>query len=191
VTIAGYKPRNHPQQVNLNGAVDEVDDRGTSPETFAEVAAAFGPFTLDVAASSANAKCDRFFDLVANGLAQPWDGEAVWCNPPYSDIAPWVAKAWRCYFLCRSVTLLLPAVPCEQPWWQELVEPYRDQPGSPLRTVFLAGRRPFIMPASQVEPSPQELMFPGGEPSGVLMKNPPFGVVVLDWRVGGPFGGAP
>lgn len=50
-------------------------------------------FTLDAAASSDNHKVERYFDKDRDGLAQPWEDEYVWCNPPYSDPEPWVEKA--------------------------------------------------------------------------------------------------
>ena len=170
MTIAGYRPA---------PVTPEGNDRATPPETFEELSALFGPFTLDVAASRANAKCSRYYGVKDNGLAQSWANYAVWCNPPYDDIRAWVEKAWREYSACRSVTMLLPATRQEQPWWQDLVEPFRDMCGSPLRSRFLKGRRAFI------------------SPGGIVMKQPPFGVVALDWRKDregrarfiGPFGG--
>lgn len=50
-------------------------------------------FTLDAAASEENHKVTRFFTREENALLQSWKGERVWCNPPYSDPAPWVDKA--------------------------------------------------------------------------------------------------
>ena len=52
-------------------------------------------FTLDVCASSANAKCARFFTAEEDGLKQDWGSETVWCNPPYGrgQIERWARKA--------------------------------------------------------------------------------------------------
>lgn len=51
-------------------------------------------FTLDAAATPENAKCDRFFTYIQNGLAQSWEGERVWLNPPYGvDLPKWIQKA--------------------------------------------------------------------------------------------------
>lgn len=50
-------------------------------------------FTLDACASKDNHKCSRYFSKDDNGLEKPWKGEVVWCNPPYSNIKAWVAKA--------------------------------------------------------------------------------------------------
>lgn len=51
-------------------------------------------FTLDAAATPENAKCDRYFTYIQNGLAQSWGGERVWVNPPYGpDLGKWIEKA--------------------------------------------------------------------------------------------------
>jgi site-specific DNA-methyltransferase (adenine-specific) len=51
-------------------------------------------FTLDAAATDENAKCPRYFTFNENGLAQSWQGETVWLNPPYGRaVGEWIAKA--------------------------------------------------------------------------------------------------
>ncbi len=167
MSIVGYKSQNHPQQTGKRGAKDAVDDRGTDPAEFAKIADEFGPFTLDVAAAAHNTKCARYFTVNDNGLDQSWSGERVWCNPPYSDIAAWVIKAWTEYEETRGITMLLPANRCEQRWWQDHVEPYRDR-GGPLSVRFLPGRMRFIRPD----------WTPG--PKG---DRPPFGCCLLVWSV--------
>lgn len=170
MSLVKFKAQNHPQQVGVVGAKDNVDDRGTDPELFAELDARFH-FTIDVAAAAHNAKCDRYYDLEADGLSHAWAGERVWCNPPYSDIRPWVAKAWDGWSLAGSqwcpelIVMLLPANRTEQGWWQDLVEPFRDQSGW-LRVEFLRGRRRFVR-ANATEIGPNE--------------RPPFGVCLLIW----------
>jgi phage N-6-adenine-methyltransferase len=166
VSLVGYRPNNHPQQVGRRGANPEVDDRATHPEMFDPLNERFG-FTLDVAASPHNAKCERYYTLEQDGLTQSWAGETVWCNPPYSDIGPWVAKAWEEHAVALGVVLLLPANRTEQAWWQEMVEPYRDRTGSPLSVEFLRGRTRFIR-RGQTAIGPNE--------------RPPFGCCLLIWR---------
>lgn len=50
-------------------------------------------FNLDPCATHENHKCERYFTIEQNGLQQNWEGARVFCNPPYSQISDWVAKA--------------------------------------------------------------------------------------------------
>jgi phage N-6-adenine-methyltransferase len=167
VSVVGFKASNHPQQIGTRGALDEVDDRGTHPENFDPWNVRFGGFTLDVAAAPHNAKCERYFTRDDNGLAQSWAHERVWCNPPYSDIHSWVAKAWQEWPRSRGIVMLLPANRVEQRWWQELVEPYRDRAGEPLTVEFLPGRMRFERRNVVIGPKGDR---------------PPFGCCLLIWR---------
>lgn len=52
-------------------------------------------FTLDVCATSENAKCRKYFTREQDGLKQKWTG-VCWCNPPYGrEIGKWVKKRQR------------------------------------------------------------------------------------------------
>ena len=71
----------------------------TPPELFAALSAEFD-FQIDVAASSKNALCDVYIDEENDALTMDWTaydtsetGFYSFCNPPYSDITPWVRKA--------------------------------------------------------------------------------------------------
>jgi len=66
--------------------------------------------------------------LPVDGLKYLWIGHRIFCNPPYSLIAPWVFKALELMRRgdCPAITFLLPGNKTEQPWWQTCVEPYRD-----------------------------------------------------------------
>lgn len=50
-------------------------------------------FTIDAAASANNAKLPRFWSRHDDALRQDWGGERVFCNPPYSEIPQFLAKA--------------------------------------------------------------------------------------------------
>lgn len=178
MSLAGFKSTNHPQQTAKRGATDDVDDRGTDQAFFSATANRFGGFTLDVAAASHNAKCDLYFTREQDGLAQSWDGERVWCNPPYSDIKAWVTRAWLAAPITTSghrrgkggaelIVMLLPANRVEQTWWQDWVEPYRDRPGTGLRVEFLRGRMRFDRPGWE-KPAKGD--------------RPPFGCCLLIWE---------
>lgn len=161
--LAGFQARNHPQQVAKRGANPAVDERATSPEMFDPLDERFA-FTVDVAAQPHNTKCFRFYTPEADGLAQSWAGERVWCNPPYSDIESWVRKAWQ-ETAAELVVMLLPANRTEQGWWQRHVEPYRDA-GTLFTVEFLPGRPRFICV---------------GETEVLPNQRPPFGCCLLIW----------
>lgn len=169
MSVVGYKARNHPQQVASHGARPDVDDRATPPEVFGPLNERFG-FTVDAAASAANAKCARYWTTDDDGLAQSWAGERVFVNPPYSfpNLPAFVAKAWQEWKNGGPslIVMLVPANRTEQQWWQEYIEPYRDLPGSDLHVEFLPGRMRFLAPG-QTEVGPDE--------------RPPFGCCLLIW----------
>lgn len=72
---------------------DSRDDWPTPQWLVDKLAAEFGPFDLDPAASPDNAKAPRFCTEADDGLAQPWKGR-VFLNPPYGGaVGKWVAKA--------------------------------------------------------------------------------------------------
>lgn len=127
-------------------------------------------FDLDVAACAEAHCAPRYYTIDDDGLRQPWNAPHVWCNPPYSDIGPWVARAWEQMRAgaCELVAMLLPATRSEQPWWQDMVEPFRDRRkrGIRLTTHYLPGRQNFGIP---------------GNPLGVGVGSPPFPVVMLLW----------
>jgi phage N-6-adenine-methyltransferase len=114
----------------------DKNDRGTPKDLFAELDAEFR-FTLDVAATLANAKCERYYTKADDGLVQSWQGERVWCNPPYDVLHPWVEKAWSSN--AELVAMLIPANRTEQPFWQNLIEPNRDGGGR-----YLLGSLPSV-----------------------------------------------
>ena len=173
MTLVGFKGQNHPQQIDRHGARDDVDDRGTPPELFDPISERFGGFTIDVAAAPHNTKCERFYDRQADGATQSWQGERVWCNPPYnaSDLARFVGHAWSEWRQggVELIVMLVPANRPEQAWWQDHVEPARDRIDSPLRVEFLRDRRRFIRhDKGHTEVMPNE--------------RPPFGVALLIWE---------
>lgn len=164
MSLVNCKARNHPQQTRCRGSRRNVDDRALPWEVFKPLDERFH-FTADVAASADNAKCDRFYTIGNSGLDASWSFERVYCNPPYSDIKPWVEKAWRESF-AELVVMLLPANRTEQGWWQDLIEPRRDREGSPLSVEFWRGRTRFLKPGQTVI-GPNE--------------HPPFGSCLCIW----------
>lgn len=69
-------------------------------------------FTIDVCASSLNAKLPNFLTKADDALSCSWAGERVFCNPPFVLIDPWLEHALEAelaYFLLPARTF--------NDWW--------------------------------------------------------------------------
>lgn len=149
----------------------DLDRRYTTRETMAlcRELAQVEAWDLDVAADEESHWAPRWYDVQQNGLEQKWAGR-VWVNPPYSDVAAWVTKAWAEHERGATdvIAMLLPANRTEQPFWQDFVEPFRDRlPNAVLHTYHLPTRIKFGHP---------------GNRDAVGVGSPPFGCVLLVWR---------
>jgi phage N-6-adenine-methyltransferase len=113
----------------------ESHEWSTPQVLFDNLDAEFG-FTLDVCASSENAKCERYYSKQEDGLKQPWTG-VCWCNPPYGrDIGCWVEKAWQCSKEGRATVVCLLPARTDTRWWHEFVCEAKE-------VRFLKGRLKF------------------------------------------------
>ncbi len=157
-----HDPPGHDQLFTVDHQIYDVDDRTTPDAEFSCFHKQYR-FTIDAAASHHNARLPRYWTIADDGLSQSWEGERVWCNPPFSNIEPWVVKAWNSD--ADLVVMLLPANRTEQTWWQRHVEPFRDR--STLSVNFLPGRMRFLMPGSTRS-----------------VGRPPFGCCLLIWACG-------
>jgi phage N-6-adenine-methyltransferase len=86
-----------------------------------QLAKEFGPFDLDPASTTENAKAPAYYTPANDGLSLPWHGR-VFCNPPYGkyDTPAWLAKARRevdCGNAVRVVCLVPARVGTH--WWRE------------------------------------------------------------------------
>ena len=127
------------------GRIGRNDEWETPPDLFRSICEASGIMPkLDVAATRANAKCDKFFSLEEEGdhqgsdaLSEPWDDD-FWCNPPYSRVAEFVACAARQVARHGVTGLLLTYAKTDTAWWHDHIE------GNPDADVhFIRGRVRF------------------------------------------------
>jgi len=98
-------------------------------------------FTLDAAATAANAKCPAYFTPDDDALNQPWTG-TVWCNPPYGGhLPPFVKKAYQEAQKGATVVMLILAS-TDSNYWHDYVMKAKE-----IR--FLKGRITFTNHANE------------------------------------------
>lgn len=105
-------------------------------------------FTLDPCSTHDNAKCERHFTIEEDGLAQTWEGETVFCNPPYGrNIGDWVRK---CSEESRhaKVVMLIPAR-TDTRYFHDYI--YK-KPGVSIE--FLRGRLKYELGGAALQSSP-------------------------------------
>lgn len=112
------------------------DDWETPQKLFDMLDKKYG-FDLDPAATTENAKCDKYFTKEENGLLQDWEGHCVFCNPPYGrQIYEWVEKGYaESKKPHTTVVMLLPAR-TDTRWFHEYIYGKAD-------IEFLKGRLKF------------------------------------------------
>jgi site-specific DNA-methyltransferase (adenine-specific) len=109
---------------------------------FNELNARFN-FTLDAACDSGNALCHGRYaiDEGIDGLRLSWNGERVFCNPPFSNKGAWMAKAHHAVQRegCPLAVMVLPTNSMDSiPWHDYVYGKYHYH--------VLSGRVSFIDP---------------------------------------------
>jgi phage N-6-adenine-methyltransferase len=129
--VVGMKP--HALDVIFKSNSDEW---ATPEYLVAQFSELFGPFDLDPCATPQNAKTGEFFTKYQNGLQRKWFGR-VWMNPPYSEVAEWMQKAYESVDRgdCERVVCLVPAR-TDTRWWHDWV-------AGKGTVMFLKGRVKF------------------------------------------------
>lgn len=119
----------------MNVHFSSATDNWSTPQEFYDNLNNIFDFTLDPCASDANHKTEKYFTAADDGLAQSWDGERVFMNPPYGrEIGAWVKKASE--QVGGFVVCLLPAR-TDTRWWHDYVV------GGGANICFLKGRLKF------------------------------------------------
>ena len=136
--LPGLEPRVAPT------APDGAGDEWYTPLKILEAVAALsdGGIDLDPCHAPRSLVVARHVIDVRNGgdgLRDEWPGDGlVWCNPPYSDVEPWLRRCTNAS-VSRDVVLLIPMRP-ETRAWQQWVW------GSNAVVVVHTGRLSFVAP---------------------------------------------
>ena len=97
-------------------------------------------FECDVASSNDNKLCLIHYTEKDNALNQEWL-DSNWCNPPYSDISPWVEKAIEQHRLGKTTVMLVPSDTSVK-WFKRAFESCNE-------VRFISGRLSFVNAATQ------------------------------------------
>jgi len=103
-------------------------------------------FDVDVCASNENAKCNNYFDELADGLKQDWSlYKNCYCNPPYGkSISDWIQKASEESKKGCTVACLLPARTDTKYFHRFIWDKHNHRPKPSVEVRFLQGRLKFV-----------------------------------------------
>ena len=128
------------------GLMSSLTDQWATPRDLFDELNRQHNFTLDVCASDWNYKCNRYFTIDDDGLAQDWGQEVCWMNPPYGrTIGLWMRKAAEAAELGATVVCLVPAR-TDTAWWHDYA--MRGQ------IEFIRGRVKFVNESGRSDPAP-------------------------------------
>jgi len=79
-------------------------------------------FTLDPATNGTNALCSKFFTEAQDALAQSWQGETCYVNPPYGRVLKnWIRKAYEESKDPNTTVVMLIPARTDTKYWHEYV----------------------------------------------------------------------
>ena len=109
--------------MNTKVVFSSQTDQWSTPQSFFDRLNDEFHFTLDPCADKYNHKCEKYYTKEDDGLVQSWDGEKVFCNPPYGkEISKWVQKCFTDVYCgnCQCAVLLIPAR-TDTKWFHEFI----------------------------------------------------------------------
>lgn len=107
-------------KLNNSMYMSEKNDWPTPQYLFNDLNKEFN-FTLDVCANEKNSKCEYFYGIEEDGLAQKWQG-VCWMNPPYGrGIDKWIKKAYEESRKGNCTCVCLVPVRSDTKWWHNYV----------------------------------------------------------------------
>ena len=99
----------------------KTDEWPTPQSLFDELNEEFH-FTLDPCSTDENAKCEKHYTKEQDGLAQSWERERVFCNPPYGrEIGKWVEKCYTEHLKPGTLTVMLIPSRTDTKWFHEFI----------------------------------------------------------------------
>lgn len=107
---------------SFDGKFESVKQDWTTPQDLFERLNTEFRFTLDVAASEHNSKCEWYICEEEDALTEDWEG-VCWLNPPYGEgknrLERWVEKAYLEANRGRAVVVMLIPARTNTNWWHK------------------------------------------------------------------------
>ena len=127
-------------------------------------------FICDMVADEQNHLCSRYVTTNQDALSIKWPREGrLWCNPPFSMLPEFTAKAAGESSMGVEVVMLVPAHRCEQGWWHQYV-------------LGVASEILYIRKRVEYAPPPGVVSSGATFPSCLLVYGPPDGDTrALSW----------
>lgn len=98
------------------------DKWSTPPHIFHDLDGKFH-FTLDPAASDENHLCEKYYTEEQDGLKQDWQGETVFCNPPYCrHTSEWVKKCYEESQKPGTIVVALVPARTDTAWYHDYIK---------------------------------------------------------------------
>lgn len=135
----------------FNGKFESNKQDWETPENLFETLNREFNFTLDVAASGNNKKCNKFISENEDAMKKTWGKNICWLNPPYGKgykISAWVKKSYDESQNGSTVVMLIPAR-TNTNWFHDYCLKYGE-------VRFIKGRPKFV---GAVHGLPQPLCF--------------------------------
>lgn len=118
-----------------------------TPQAFFDTLDAEFGFTVDVCATTENAKCKRYLTKQDDALDRDWSSEIAWMNPPYDkSVKKWIRKAYREAQKGATVVCLIQARSADTEMWHRWVMKASEWRFVRGRLYFLKNKVPGIRP---------------------------------------------
>lgn len=144
------------------------DEWRTPPFVF-DWASQYYPFDIDLCATSKNALCKKYFTKEQDCLAQSWHERGIFgfCNPPYSNIGPFLEKAIDERDHGFHTAFLIPTPNGERYFHDHIF-------GQASKIIFITGRISFLTPGGKEQ---------SGNPRGscFVLYEPNFCNTQIEW----------
>ena len=102
--------------MNTEPMFSSESDEWATPQWFFDALDKEFGFTLDPCTDGKNGKCAKFYTAHDAPLNRDWGTETVFMNPPYSECADWMRKAYGAAQEGATVVCLVPAR-TDTDWW--------------------------------------------------------------------------